>query len=90
MHHIYNQYTLRTPQREALEAKLKAEKIGCAVYYPIPLHLQECFANFGGKPGDCPEADRAVKEVLSIPVFGELTDAQIERIAETVKAAVAS
>jgi dTDP-4-amino-4,6-dideoxygalactose transaminase len=85
MHHIYNQYTIRVPKRDELQAKLQAEKIGCAVYYPVPLHLQKCFAQFGGKIGQCPHAERAANEVLSIPVYGELTDAQIERVSEIVK-----
>ncbi|MBI2378996.1 MAG: DegT/DnrJ/EryC1/StrS family aminotransferase [Deltaproteobacteria bacterium] len=89
MHHIYNQYTLRVPNRDALEAKLKSEKIGCAVYYPVALHLQRCFAQFGGSTGHCPVAEKAVDEVLSIPVYGELTDSQIERIASVVKSHVA-
>lgn len=88
MTHIYNQYTLRVPERDALQAKLQAEKIGCAVYYPLPLHLQRCFAQFGGKSGQCPEAERAADEVLSIPVYGELTDGQIQRVVEVVKAHV--
>jgi dTDP-4-amino-4,6-dideoxygalactose transaminase len=86
MHHIYNQFTLRVPRRDALQQRLQAEKIGCAVYYPIPLHLQKCFAQFGGKSGDCPQSERACEEVLSVPVYGELTDAQIERVASIVRA----
>ncbi|MBI4816654.1 MAG: DegT/DnrJ/EryC1/StrS family aminotransferase [Deltaproteobacteria bacterium] len=89
MHHIYNQYTVRVPRRDQLEAKLKADKIGCAVYYPVPLHLQNCFAELGGAPGQCPEAERAVGEVISIPVYGELSDAQIERIAGVLRSHVA-
>jgi dTDP-4-amino-4,6-dideoxygalactose transaminase len=85
MDHVYNQYTLRVQNRDALEARLNAEKIGCAVYYPLPLHLQKCFAQFGGKRGDCPRAEQIANEVISIPVFGELTDAQIERIAGVIK-----
>jgi dTDP-4-amino-4,6-dideoxygalactose transaminase len=85
MTHIYNQYTIRVPARDKLEARLKAEKIGCAVYYPLPLHLQRCFADLGGKPGDCPKAEKAAAEVLSLPVYGELTRAQIERIVSVVR-----
>jgi dTDP-4-amino-4,6-dideoxygalactose transaminase len=85
MTHIYNQFTLRSPRRDALQAAFQKEKIGCAVYYPLPLHLQRCFADVGGKAGDHPQAERACQEVLSIPVFGELTDGQIDRVAEVVR-----
>jgi dTDP-4-amino-4,6-dideoxygalactose transaminase len=73
MRHIYNQYTIRVPARDVLLQRFKDEKFGAAVYCPMPLHLQGCFAALGDKPGDCPEAERAAKEVVSIPVFGELT-----------------
>jgi dTDP-4-amino-4,6-dideoxygalactose transaminase len=86
MHHIYNQFTIRVPRRDALQQRFQAEKVGCAVYYPIPLHLQKCFAHLGGKAGDCPSSEKACEEVLSIPVYGELTDAQIERVASLVHA----
>lgn len=85
MHHIYNQYTIRVRDRDGLQARLKEQKIGCAVYYPRPLHMQECFAFLGGKEGDCPHAERACAEVLSLPVYGELTETQIDRICAIVK-----
>jgi dTDP-4-amino-4,6-dideoxygalactose transaminase len=88
MRHIYNQYTIRVPARDALLQRFKDEKIGAAVYYPMPLHLQSCFAALGGKPGDCPEAERAAKEVVSIPIFGELTRAQQERVVDVIRAHV--
>ncbi len=70
---IYNQYTLRVSNREALMAKLTAHNIGHAVYYPLPLHVQECFTSWGYKNGDFPEAEKAANEVLSIPIFSGLT-----------------
>jgi dTDP-4-amino-4,6-dideoxygalactose transaminase len=85
MEHIYNQFTLRVPRRDELQASFQKEKIGCAVYYPLSLHLQKCFAYLGGKAGDAPNAERATGEVLSIPVFGELNDAQIDRVADVVR-----
>jgi dTDP-4-amino-4,6-dideoxygalactose transaminase len=83
--HVFNQYTIRVARRDALRAALQAEGIGATVYYPRPLHLQRCFASLGGKLGNCPEAERAAREVLSLPVYGELTGAQVERIAGAVK-----
>jgi dTDP-4-amino-4,6-dideoxygalactose transaminase len=85
MTHIYNQYTIRVPKRDELQARLNAEKIGNAVYYPLPLHLQKCFAYLGGKAGDCPKAEAAANEVISIPIYGELTPAQIERVVSVVE-----
>jgi len=82
---IYNQYTIRTEQRDALQAHLKAKEIGTAIYYPIPLHLQQCFAYLGYKQGAFPESERAAKEVLSIPVYPELTQAQQDETIEAVR-----
>ncbi len=82
---IYNQYTLRTEKRDALQAHLNAHNIGNAIYYPLPLHLQACFAHLGYKQGDFPESERAAKEVLSIPVYAELTDEQKQRVVDVIK-----
>jgi dTDP-4-amino-4,6-dideoxygalactose transaminase len=82
---IYNQYTIRTGQRDALQAHLKAKDIGTAIYYPIPLHLQQCFAYLGYKEGAFPESERASKEVLSLPVYPELTQSQQDETIEAVR-----
>jgi dTDP-4-amino-4,6-dideoxygalactose transaminase len=82
---IYNQYTIRVPRRDEFQAHLKAAGIGCAVYYPLPLHLQPCFAYLGYREGQCPEAERASKEVISIPVYPELTEAMRDEVATTVR-----
>lgn len=84
--HIYNQYTIRCQRRDELKAHLQAAGIGTEVYYPVPLHLQECFAFLGGKLGDLPETEQAMGECLSLPIYAELTADQqqyvVEKIAE--------
>jgi len=82
---IYNQYTIRVAKRDALKDHLKAKAIGHSVYYPLPLHLQPCFAYLGYKEGSCPEAEKASREVLSLPVFPELTRAQIDEVVAAVR-----
>lgn len=75
--HIFHQYTVRSGRREALRAHLAKRGIGCAVYYPTPLHLQPCFRDLGYREGGLPESERAAREVLSLPVYPELSqDAQ--------------
>ncbi len=82
---IFNQYTIRTERRDALKDHLKAKGIGHAVYYPLPLHLQPCFAYLGYRAGSCPEAERASHEVVSLPVYPELTRAQLDEVISAVR-----
>lgn len=82
--HVYNQYVIRTDRRDALAAHLADQGIASAIYYPKPLHLQECFSSLGYRAGDFPEAERACDEVLALPVYPELGEHQVVRIAETV------
>jgi len=82
---IYNQYTIRAQRRDALQAHLKERGVGSAVYYPLPLHLQPCFAYLGYQEGQCPESERASREVLSLPVFPELTAEQRDAVVAAVR-----
>jgi dTDP-4-amino-4,6-dideoxygalactose transaminase len=83
--HIFHQYTIRAERRDALQAHLKKEGIGHAVYYPVPLHQQRCFAHLGYKAGSLPRAEQAAREVLSLPIYPELTRAQVDRVVDTIR-----
>ncbi len=83
--HVWNQYILRCERRDALKEHLAAKGVGTAIYYPIPLHLQECFLPLGGREGQFPHSERAAKETLSIPVFAEMTDAEQDHVAGAIR-----
>jgi dTDP-4-amino-4,6-dideoxygalactose transaminase len=82
---IYNQYTLRVAHRDGLQAHLKAKEIGSAIYYPLSLHLQPCFEYLGYKRGAFPESERATQEVISIPVYPELRQPQLDEVIAAVR-----
>jgi dTDP-4-amino-4,6-dideoxygalactose transaminase len=88
--HVFNQFTTRVTEgrRDAVMKSLKSRQIGCAVYYPIPLHLQKCFEYLGYRPGDLPEAERAAAEVLSLPIYAELPSAHLEQVVSGLVSAV--
>ncbi len=83
---IFNQYTVRVPRRDELQNYLKQQGIGTSIYYPLPLHLQACFAYLGYKQGACPEAEKAAAEVLSVPIYPELTRQQLDRVIGAIRA----
>ncbi len=82
---VYHLYVIRTRQRDAALEYLKAHEIEAGIHYPIPLHLQPVYKNLGYRPGDFPQAERAAQEILSLPLYPELTHAQMERVVETLR-----
>jgi len=83
---IYNQYCIRVPKRDEVIAHLKKNNIGCEIYYPLPMHLQECFAYLGYKRGDFPQVEKAADEVMAVPVYPELTDEMKDYVADAILA----
>lgn len=82
--HIYNQFVIRGPKRDALRAHLTAKQIGTEIYYPVPFHRQDCFASLGADPTAYPHADAAAGTSLALPIYGELTDAQQREVVAAI------
>ncbi|MDT8369412.1 MAG: DegT/DnrJ/EryC1/StrS family aminotransferase [Longimicrobiales bacterium] len=82
--HVYHQFTIRTPRRDALRGFLADRGIGSGIYYPVPLHLQPSFREIGGRPGDHPVAEGLCREVLSLPIFPELGAERVDRVADAI------
>jgi dTDP-4-amino-4,6-dideoxygalactose transaminase len=81
---IYNQYCIRVPNRDHIKQALADNGIGSAIYYPLPLHLQPCFAYLGGKEGDLPVTEQACREILALPIYPELPEEQLRYVAKTL------
>jgi dTDP-4-amino-4,6-dideoxygalactose transaminase len=83
--HVYNQYTIRAPRRDELRTFLESRGVGSGVYYPLPLHLQECFRPLGYARGDFPASEQLAEEVLSLPVYPELGERRLHRVASALR-----
>jgi dTDP-4-amino-4,6-dideoxygalactose transaminase len=83
--HIFNQYVIRVSRRDELQSALKRDGIGTEIYYPVPMHIQECFAPLDYKAGAFPESEHAAKETLALPIYPELSQAQIEHVAASIR-----
>ncbi|HJT82327.1 MAG TPA: DegT/DnrJ/EryC1/StrS family aminotransferase [Chthoniobacterales bacterium] len=84
-HHVYHQYVIRTPDRDGLREHLARNEIGSEIYYPLGLHLQECFRGLGYRDGDLPQTERATHEVLALPMFPEISRESQRYVVETIK-----
>lgn len=86
--HVYNQFVVRVPKRDEVRKALSEQGIGSGVYYPLPLHLQPCFADLGYKKGDLPVSEKACAEVLALPCYPELQSSQVEQVAAALRSLV--
>jgi len=82
--HIYNQYRIRVERRDEVRAWIARNEVGAEVYYPLALHMQQCFAYLGHPPAEFPESMRAAQEPLALPIYPELTESQLQYVVETI------
>jgi len=83
--HVYHQFAVRVPDRDGVQRRMAELGVRSTVYYPVPLHLQPMYRDLGYRTGDFPEAERAAREVLCLPIYPELTDAQVDEVVEACK-----
>ena len=83
--HIFNQYVIRVRQRDELQAFLKNREVGTEIYYPVPMHVQQCFAYLGQKAGDFPSSEAAAKETLALPIYPELAEGQLRYVVDCIR-----
>jgi dTDP-4-amino-4,6-dideoxygalactose transaminase len=83
-HHVWHQYVIRSARRDALREFLSARKIGSEIYYPVPLHMQEALESLGYTEGEFPEAERAAREVLALPIFPELHEGEQQTVVDAI------
>jgi dTDP-4-amino-4,6-dideoxygalactose transaminase len=83
--HVFNQYVIRVEARDELKAALQADGIGTEIYYPVPMHLQQCFASLGHRPGSFPESEAAAAHTLALPIYPELSDEQAEHVVASIR-----
>jgi dTDP-4-amino-4,6-dideoxygalactose transaminase len=84
-YHVFHQYVIRAHNRDQLKTFLGQQGVGCGIYYPLSIHLQECYGMLGYQEGSLPEAEKATREVLALPIFPELTFEQLEGVVTTIK-----
>jgi dTDP-4-amino-4,6-dideoxygalactose transaminase len=82
--HVYNQFVIRVANRARIKAGLEAKGVGVEIYYPVPMHLQKCFAQLGYSPGDFPQSEGAANETLALPIYPELTDEQARYVVDSL------